>query len=314
MIIRKICHSGRFQFLCVTFGSNSFCGFLFMKNVFMLIIVLVCSGLHSCAQKTDQVITIKTEYGDMVAILYDETPHHKANFLKLAREHYFDSLLFHRVIPEFMIQGGDPQSKKAESGARLGNGGPGYTVEAEIRPELLHERGALSAARLGDRENPARASSGSQFYIVQGKKYTESELRTDPQKLNDALAQFFQKPENKKYYDSIGAFYRAGDRKGYENYIISLKPLVEQQLGIKIDKEVSDEFVRVYSTVGGAPHLDGQYTVFGKVIKGMEVVDRIASLERDRSDRPVHDVWMLVSVEELSRKKIEKLYGYHYPN
>jgi peptidyl-prolyl cis-trans isomerase B (cyclophilin B) len=285
-----------------------------MKNVFFVIVVLLSSGLHSCAQKTDHVVTIKTEFGDMVAILYDETPLHKANFLKLAKTHYFDSLLFHRVIPEFMIQGGDPQSKNAQPGTRLGNGGPGYTVEAEIRPQFLHERGALSAARLGDRENPSRASSGSQFYIVQGKKYTESELRTDPEKLSNALPQFFQKPENKKYYDSIGTFYRSGDKKGYENYIMSLKPMIEQQLGIKIDKEVPDEIVRVYSTEGGAPHLDGQYTVFGKVIKGMEVVDKISTLEKDRSDRPVHDVWMVVSVEELPRKKIEKLYGYHYPN
>lgn len=250
----------------------------------------------------------------MVAILYDETPKHKANFIKLAKEHYYDSLLFHRIIEGFMIQGGDPESKKAPAGQRLGNGGPGYTVEAEFNPKLFHEKGALSAARLGDQANPTKASSGSQFYIVQGRKYSEMEMKIDQQKFSTALQQFFQKPENKPYYDSIAKLYQAGDQKAYEAYVFSLKPIVESQQGISIEKQVLAEVVKAYSTVGGTPMLDGQYTVFGKVIKGLEVIDKIAAQPKDGADRPTEDIRMKVTVEEMSKSKITKLYGYTYPN
>lgn len=266
-----------------------------------------------CTQNKDYVVTIKTDFGDMVAILYDETPKHKANFIKLAKEHYFDSLLFHRVIEGFMIQGGDPESKKAKEGQRLGNGGPGYTVEAEINSKFFHEKGALSAARLSDQANPTKASSGSQFYIVQGKKLSESEVKIDQQKFGMAMQQFFQKPENQVYRDSISKLYQMRDFKGYESYILSLKPIVESQLGISTDKQVSPELVKAYTTVGGTPSLDGQYTVFGKVIKGLDVIDKIASQPKDGADRPTKDVRMKITVEELSKSKIKKLYGYSYP-
>src|SRR5688572_740856 len=140
-----------------------------MKRSTYLIIFTLLLSMESCSQKTDYVVTIKTNHGDMIAILYDETTKHKENFIKFVKEHYFDNLLFHRVIQGFMIQGGDPQSKGAGPGQRLGNGGPGYTIPAEINPKFFHEKGALSAARLGDEANPTKASSGSQFYIVQGK-------------------------------------------------------------------------------------------------------------------------------------------------
>lgn len=250
----------------------------------------------------------------MVAILYDETPKHKANFIKLAKEHYYDSLLFHRIIEGFMIQGGDPESKKAPAGQRLGNGGPGYTVEAEFNPKFFHEKGALSAARLGDQANPTKASSGSQFYIVQGRKYSEMEMKIDQQKFSTALQQFFQKPENKVYYDSIAKLYQAGDQKAYEEYVFSLKPIVESQQGISTEKQVAPEVVKAYSTVGGTPMLDGQYTVFGKVIKGLEVIDKIAAQPKDGSDRPVEDVRMQITIEEMPKSKIKKLYGYTYPD
>jgi peptidyl-prolyl cis-trans isomerase B (cyclophilin B) len=282
------------------------------KLIFTATIILLAL-MTSCAQKKDHVVTIKTKFGDMVAILYDETPKHKENFIKLAKEHYYDSLLFHRVIEGFMIQGGDPESKNAKPGQRLGNGGPGYTVDAEFNPNFFHEKGALSAARLGDQANPTKASSGSQFYIVQGKKYTENELKTDPEKFNKGLQQFFQNPANKSYYDSIAKFYQTGDMKGYEEYIMNLTPIVEKQLGISVTKEVSPELLKAYTTKGGAHHLDGQYTVFGKIIKGLEVIDKIAAQPKDQTDRPAEDIRMTVTVEELSRKKIGKLYGYVYP-
>lgn len=283
------------------------------RNVVIFLAFFAFVNLTGCAQKKDHVVTIKTKFGDMVAILYDETPKHKENFIKLAREHYFDSLLFHRVIQEFMIQGGDPESKKAAPGQRLGNGGPGYTIDAEFNPKFFHEKGALSAARLGDGMNPTKASSGSQFYIVQGKKISEAEMTIDQQKFGMALQQFFQNPENKQYYDSISKLYQARDQKAYEAYILSLRPIVESQLNIKISKDVSPEIIKAYSTVGGTPMLDGQYTVFGKVIKGLDVIDKIAAQPKDGADRPTEDIRMFVTVEEMSKSKITKLYGYKYP-
>ena len=171
-----------------------------MNKLVIILLFFAFTLASSCAQKTDYVITIKTSQGDMVAILYDETPKHKANFIKLAKEHYFDSLLFHRVIAGFMIQGGDPDSKKAKLGQQLGNGGPGYTVDAEFNPKFFHEKGALSAARLSDQQNPTKASSGSQFYIVQGTIIPESnmdDLKIDQMKLNMGFRQIMQNPANK---------------------------------------------------------------------------------------------------------------------
>ncbi len=249
----------------------------------------------------------------MVAILYDETPKHKENFIKLAEEHFFDSTLFHRVIEGFMIQGGDPDSKKAQPGEPIGRGGPGYTIDAEFNPKYFHERGALSAARLGDAQNPTKASSGSQFYIVQGTKMTEKELKTDLLKLNQAMQQFFQNPANRNAYDSIVRLYESGDTKAYQEYMIALKPRVEKATGINTEKTVSPEILKAYTTVGGAPSLDGEYTVFGKVIKGLEVVDKIAAVPKDPGDRPAEDIRMTVTVEKMPKKKIEELYGYKYP-
>jgi cyclophilin family peptidyl-prolyl cis-trans isomerase len=280
-----------------------------------LIVLFLFSGMlvTGCAQKKDHVVTIKTSYGDMVAILYDETPRHKENFIKLAKEHYYDSLLFHRVIEGFMIQGGDPDSRRAEKGQRLGNGGPGYTIPAEFRAKFFHEKGALSAARLPDAMNADRASSGSQFYIVQGTKHTESQITVDDQKYGIALQQFFQKPENKVYFDTINGFFQSRDEEGYQAYLTRLKPVVEQQLGISVEKEISPEIVNAYTTAGGTPQLDGEYTVFGKVIHGLEVIDKIASQPKGEHDRPMEDIRMQVTVEEMPRRKIEKTYGYTYP-
>ena len=214
-----------------------------MKQIVTLSLLLVAQFIFSQEKKPD--VIIQTPHGDIKIILYDKTPKHKANFLKLAKEGYYDDLLFHRVIPNFMIQGGDPDSKGAPAGKRLGEGGPDYTIPFEYVPEYFHKRGALAAARMPDEVNPARESSGSQFYIVQGKTFTDEEL------------------------DKIEKRYK-------------LRFTPEQR--------------QVYKTIGGAPHLDGSYTVFGEVIEGMEVVDKIASLPRDKFDRPLTDVPMKIIV------------------
>lgn len=285
-----------------------------MQRIFLIVIAVSVFLVTGCAQKTDHVVTIKTRFGDMIAILYDETPQHKQNFLKLAREGYYDSLLFHRVIEGFMIQGGDPDSKNAPQHQRLGEGGPNYTVPAEFNPKLFHEKGALSAARLGDAMNPQKASSGSQFYIVQGMKHTADQLKVDPQKYNRALQQFFQKPENGAYRDSINMFMQSRDEKGFSDYLKSLRPVVEKQLGISVERDIAPEALEAYTTVGGTPQLDGEYTVFGKVISGLDVIDKIAAAPRDSFDRPLEDIRMFVTVVEMPRRKIEKMYGYTYPD
>jgi cyclophilin family peptidyl-prolyl cis-trans isomerase len=269
--------------------------------------------VSSCAQKNDYVVTIHTDYGDMIALLYDETPRHKKNFIQLAQDHFYDSTLFHRVIAGFMIQGGDPDSKHAQPGQPLGKGGPGYTIDAEFNAKFIHERGALSAARFGDQQNPTKASSGSQFYIVQGTVMQEEQLTLDQGKFDMALQQFFQHPENRPAYDSIVAAYESGNLQEYQELLTALRPRVEKATGINTQKEVSPEKLEAYTTVGGAPNLDGEYTVFGRVIQGLEVIDKIAAVQTQPGYRPIEDIPMTVTVEEMSRKKIEKVYNVRYP-
>ena len=288
-----------------------------MNRMLLFFFILLNFIMTSCAQnisKKDFLITIKTEYGDMVAILYDETPKHKKNFIKLAQDHFFDSTLFHRVIEGFMIQGGDPDSKNAKPGQRLGNGGPGYNVDAEFNPKFFHEKGALSAARLGDQMNPTKASSGSQFYIVQGSKVSKEELTTDVNKLNQGIGQLIQLPSYTYLQDTLKNLYYGGDLEAYKKKIFELAPLVEKELGLEIKIDISEEKVNAYANVGGAPHLDGAYTVFGKVIQGFDVLDKIAAQPKDGADRPLKDISMTITVEEMSKKKIEKLYHYQYPD
>ena len=284
------------------------------STYFLFLIFFLRTTVCSAQEKgKDYLIHIKTEYGEMVAILFDETPKHKANFVKLAREGYYDSLLFHRVIDGFMIQGGDPDSKKAEPGKRLGTGGPGYTIEAEILPQYFHERGALSAARLGDQQNPTRASSGSQFYVVDGKVTSLDILKIDEQKLNPLVQKYFQDPANKPVFDSVRAFVMMQDMDGYQKYMAKIRPRIEKATGGNAEKTLTPERIKAYTTVGGTPQLDDTYTVFGKVIKGLDVLDRIAAEPKDKADRPLKDIRMTVTVEEKSRKKITKEFGYKYP-
>lgn len=281
-----------------------------MKNLFC---ILLLGTLFSCATDKDYLVTIKTEYGDMHAILYDETPKHKDNFIKLAEEGFYDSLLFHRVMKEFMIQGGDPNSKGAAPGARLGNGGPGYNIDAEFRKQYYHEKGALAAARQPDQVNPEKESSGSQFYIVQGKTWTEEELVVDMQLLGRACQQMLQQPRFDSLRNVLMNTYRTEGAEAYGKKLLSIRELVEKEMQVKVTKDIDPVRLKTYMSIGGAPHLDDEYTVFGKVIDGLEIIDKIAVVETDRSDRPTKDVVMTMTVEELPKKKITKLYGYEYP-
>ena len=229
--------------------------------VLLLNCLIVCS---SAAQKDSTIkkkdrkrdVLMQTTMGDIVIRLSDSTPLHRDNFLKLVKVGYYDSVLFHRVIQNFMIQAGDPNSKQAAPGVPLGNGGPGYTVPAEFRTTLFHKKGVIAAARTGDNVNPQKASSGSQFYIVQGKVFTDAGL------------------------DSVETF-RMNGRK---------VPVAHRE---------------VYKTIGGTPHLDQGYTVYGEVVKGLDVIDKIAAVQTSKAqdrDRPLQDVRIL-KVKLVKRKK-----------
>lgn len=245
----------------------------------------------------DAVVEIKTSMGDITVELYNDTPLHRDNFLKLVGEGYYDGILFHRVIDSFMIQTGDPESKKAVPGARYGSGGPGYTIEAEIRyPEHYHKKGALAAARTGDAYNPERRSSGSQFYIVTGRTMTERQLEAMDMKRNNSMLESAFQRRAMEYRDSIQAMQKAGDREGLEK--LRLRLIKETEESVK-PAVMSPDARKAYQEVGGTPHLDGDYTVFGEVIGGMDVIDRIQQVETDDSDRPKEDV-KIISAKVLS--------------
>ncbi len=237
--------------------------------------------------KGDTLILIETSYGNMKIKLYDETPKHKANFIKLAKQGFYNDLLFHRVINQFMIQGGDPDSKNAPAGKMLGNGGPGYEIDAEFNDSLFHKKGVIAAAREGDDINPLKKSSGSQFYIVQGRKFTDEELNSLEEK--KSLAKYFSThPEINKE----AANYRlTGNKPAFDKLIAEI--MTKKDFTI----EKMPEYQRnIYKTIGGTPHLDGNYTVFGEVIKGLNVIDKIAGVETDKNDRPLKDIKMTVKV------------------
>lgn len=222
------------------------------------LILFICtfSVLNAFAGKPkNQYIRIKTAFGECIVKLYNETPLHRDNFLKLTKEGYYNGTLFHRVIKDFMIQGGDPDSKNAKPDSLLGEGGPKYTIPAEFNDSLFHKKGVLAAAREGDLVNPAKASSGSQFYLVQGKVFTEEQLNS----------------------------------------------LEAKRLKFKIPNWQR----KVYTTIGGTPHLDRNYTVYGEVVEGLELVDKIAAFETNKNDRPKQDVKMEISI--LKKREIRKL-------
>lgn len=242
-------------------------------------------------------VRIQTTLGDITVRLYDETPLHRDNFVKLAKEGYYDGTLFHRVIKDFMIQGGDPDSKGAPAGKMLGVGGPDYTIEAEIKSGLYHKRGALAAARQGDEVNPERRSSGSQFYIVWGQVYNEGQLRQFSKQMEMQQMQAVFNALAKEHHDEIMQMRRERNRAGLQELQEKLAAEAEAQVKAQ-GAGMTDEQRAIYSTVGGTPHLDGQYAVFGEVEEGMDVVEMIQQAATARGDRPVDDIEMRVMVME----------------
>ncbi len=244
-------------------------------------------------------VTIKTTEGDITVRLYDETPRHRDNFLKLAQDGYYNGTLFHRVIKNFMIQGGDPNSKGAPAGVQLGTGGPGYTIPAEIQPQFIHKRGALAAARQGDEVNPERASSGSQFYIVWGQVYNDGQIGQLARQLQMQAEQSIFNRLAGEHRKEIMDLRRNRDQAGLmelqNDLIAQTQAIMAEQGGAALTEAQK----QTYTTIGGTPHLDGQYTVFGEVEEGLDVVEKIQGTETMPGDRPKQDIQIL-SVEVMA--------------
>ena len=240
-----------------------------------------------------QRIKITTTEGDIIIKLYDQTPQHRDNFIKLVKEGYYNGTLFHRVIKEFMIQGGDPESKGAPAEKQLGSGGPGYTIPAEfIYPQIFHKRGALSAARTGDEINPHRASSGSQFYIVWGKVYKEGELKQMEQQLEMQQQQSIFNTLVRENAAKIKQMRINRDQAGLMALQEQLINETEKRIAQMGKPTFTKEQREAYTTLGGTPFLDNQYTVFGEVESGLEVVEKIQNCATNPSDRPKKDISM----------------------
>ena len=248
---------------------------------------------HHMENEKRTLVKLETTMGNITVALYNETPKHRDNFIKLVKQGVYDSTLFHRVIKQFMIQAGDPDSKNASDTAMLGSGDVGYTIPAEFNPKFFHKKGVLAAARQGDDVNPEKASSGCQFYIVTGRKFTEPQLLGMENKINEQREEALFDSLARQHMKEIYKMRKAGDNAG----LLELQDTLEAQARELADKEEKFRFtpeqIKAYSTIGGAPHLDGSYTVFGEVTEGMEVVDNIEIAKTNRADRPVENIRIL---------------------
>lgn len=268
------------------------------KKLILFIAMFMASIMGMEAKEKENLVKIECEYGTMIVRLYDDTPQHRDNFLKLVKEGFYNDLLFHRVIKDFMVQGGDPDSKGAPAGKQLGAGDVGYTVPAEfVYPTHYHKKGALAAARQGDQVNPEKRSSGCQFYIVQGKKYNENELNQMERALGQKAmqARFDQLVQENK--DSIKAMRINRDQAGLQALQDKLVKTVETEFKDKQSVKMPEQMRKDYMEIGGTPFLDNEYTVFGEVVEGLDVIDKIAAVETNPGDRPKTDIKMKVKMK-----------------
>lgn len=251
-------------------------------------------------QMNETQVVMHTSMGDIQLKLYNETPKHRDNFIQLVKDGTYNGLLFHRVIKDFMIQGGDVTSKDAPMNKSLGAGGLGYTVPAEFNyPKYFHKKGALCAARTGDEVNPERASSASQFYIVTGKKYSDAELNQMEKQLENRLKQSIFARLQAENKPKIMEYYRSGNKEELAILRDTLIGKTELEAEKRKDEaKLPKEIREIYKTEGGVPFLDNQYTVYGEVVKGIEVVDAIQQVKTNRQDRPTENV-VITSVELL---------------
>ena len=251
------------------------------------------------SKEKETIVVVTTDYGKMRIKLYNETPQHRDNFIKLINEGFYNDLLFHRVIKDFMIQGGDPQSKDAPASKQLGSGDVGYTIPAEfVFPKYYHKKGALAAARQGDQVNPQKRSSGCQFYIVQGRKMTDQELDNMERNLQNKVkeARFYEIAATKT--DQIQKLQSANDQAGLQKLQTEILAQIDRELDNKEPLKLSAQMRHDYKTIGGTAFLDNEYTVFGEVIEGLEVIDKIAVVKTRPGDRPEEDLKMKITIEK----------------
>jgi cyclophilin family peptidyl-prolyl cis-trans isomerase len=242
-------------------------------------------------KSVEKIVLIETSLGSIKVKLYNETPEHRDNFIKLVEEGFYDSLIFHRVIKDFMVQAGDPSSRNPQPNQRYGAGGPGYTIPAEIKPaQFIHKKGALSAARTGDQVNPEKRSSGSQFYIVQGKVSNDQELTQTELNISQ---QPLQSMFNQMLAEELQKLQAAGVKVNHDSLVNDVRQKILAQWESMEKFKYTPEQREIYKTDGGTPFLDGAYTVFGEVVEGLDVVDKIAGVETQPGDRPTQDVFIV---------------------
>jgi len=271
------------------------------KTVLMLLFTMVIVS-ESCVGKKnngDIIVRLETTYGTIKVKLYPETVKHRDNFLKLVNDGYYNGVLFHRVIANFMIQAGDPKSKTAQAGELLGSGDVGYTIPAEfIYPQYYHKRGALAAAREGDQQNPKKASSGCQFYIVQGKRFTDAQLDSlEGVRMVKLEEKMFHEIGQKKLAE-ITRYRKENNQKKLDTMGDSIMAVVQTHLKNHPSYKFTAQQRSDYKTLGGTPHLDGNYTVFGEVVNGMDVVDKIENAKTDDNNRPIENIKVIKAIVE----------------
>ncbi|MFV0589910.1 MAG: peptidylprolyl isomerase [Draconibacterium sp.] len=264
--------------------------------VFTMLAVFGISCSNASKKSNDTLVLIQTDFGNIKLKLYDETPEHKNNFLKLINEGYYNGLLFHRVMQNFMIQGGDPNSKNAAPGTRLGAGNPGYTIPAEINPKYFHKKGSLAAARLGGPANPEKRSSGSQFYLVHGEIFTPGKLDTMEMVMNQRAKSQFSREQLQASGERLNEFRKNNDEAGFNVCVAEIRAEADTLWATHKKITFSPEQREAYTTIGGYPSLDGEYTVFGEVVEGLDVLDKIAAVETDQNNRPTTDIKMEIEV------------------
>ena len=276
-----------------------------MKKKAFIFITISLLGLIACKKENktennmdkETLVKIETSAGNIKVKLYNETPKHRDNFIKLAKEGHYEGTLFHRVIKDFMIQAGDPESKNAPKGKMLGAGDVGYTIPAEfVYPKYFHKKGALSAARQGNNKKTKKESSGCQFYIVTGKVYNDSTLLNMERHINDSRVESIFNGLAQKHMKEIYKMRKANDENGLYELQEKLIAQAQEEAAKLPEFRFTPEQVKAYTTVGGTPHLDNEYTVFGEVVEGLDVVDKIQQVKTDRSDRPEEDV-KIIKVE-----------------
>ena len=276
-----------------------------MKKIGIIIgLMMVFQG---CKSDKDVLVNINTQFGTIKVLLYEETPLHKKNFIELVKEGKYDSTQWHRIMKGFMVQGGNVNEKEGTQESLEDR------IPAEIISGFMHTKGALAAARQPDRINPKKMSSASQFYIVHGKIFNKEELTIDQYALNQGLSELMRDPS----YDTIAQQFidlqRGNKIKEMNQLALRYVALVESVQGISLRKDISQDRLEAYTTLGGAPHLDNGYTIFGRVVAGLEVVDQIASVSVGRANRPIEDLFMTMEIKVISKMEITKKYGYIYP-